>query len=130
MSEQLSKEKVEEILKTVNQSLGVLYKTINKCRSEQFLKVKDLEQEVDILRSEISEVRRVISFLVPTIERFSEQIGLHLKVLAQINESFAAATEKREQVLTNLEQISSNWEHLTHSLDKLIKILDKLVKIS
>jgi len=63
--------------------------------------------------------------LIPTIEKLSDQIGLfsdqielHLKVLAQINESFSSDTETRGQVLTNFVQ-------LTHSLDKLVIKLDK-----
>jgi hypothetical protein len=74
--------------------------------------------------------------IITTIEKFSEQIGmfseqigLHLKVMAKINESFAADTERRGQDLTNwehlMEQNSSNWKYLTHFLNELVIKLDR-----
>jgi uncharacterized small protein (DUF1192 family) len=54
----LTGEQVKSILASVNASLEVLYRTINKYRNDSLLQIRDLEQEIDITRNEIQKLRQ------------------------------------------------------------------------
>jgi hypothetical protein len=54
----LTGEQVKSILASVNASLGVLYRTINKYHNDSLLQIRDLEQEIDIVRNELQKLRQ------------------------------------------------------------------------
>jgi 4-diphosphocytidyl-2C-methyl-D-erythritol kinase len=54
----LTGEQVKSILASVNASLEVLYRTINKYHNDSLLQIRDLEQEIDIVRNELQKLRQ------------------------------------------------------------------------